>query len=122
MIDLMIVNEHIYNKPASNHELGLSNHLAQMLPVTCRKSNIVTTIIWRRNFNKYNILKFTNLLNKMTWHEVLAEPEVNTKFEKFMNKLGTLFDTAFPLRQTQSRKNTTVTWTTQGIRKSSKKN
>ena len=88
---------------------------------SCRKSNGVTTKTWRRNFNKYNILKFTNLLNKTTWHEVLAEPEVTIKFEKFMNKLGTLIDTAFPLRQTQSRKNTTVTWTTQGIRKSSKK-
>jgi hypothetical protein len=121
MIDLMIVNDVICNRPASNHELGLSDHLAQILPVMCRKSKCVTTITWRRNFNKNNILKFTNLLDKMTWHEVISESEVNIKFEKFMNKLGTLFDTAFPLRQTQLRKTTTVTWITQGIRNSSKK-
>ena len=59
--------------------------------------------------------------NSITVWNMLAEPEVNIKFEKFMNKLVILFDTAFPLRQTQSRKNTTVTWITQGIRKSSKK-
>ena len=59
--------------------------------------------------------------NSITVWNMLAEPEVNIKFEKFMNKLVILFDTAFPLRQTQSRKNTTVTWSTQGIKKSSKK-
>jgi exonuclease III len=51
MIDLMIVNDMLYKRPASNHELGLSDHLAQILPVMCRKSNGVTTVTQRRNFN-----------------------------------------------------------------------
>jgi hypothetical protein len=121
MIDLMIVNGFMYKRPASNHELGLSDHLAQILPVMCRKSNGVTSITRRRNFNKNNILKFTNLLDKMTWHEVISEPEVNIKFERFLNKIGIAFDTAFPPRQTPMRKTTKATWITQGITNSSKK-
>jgi exonuclease III len=57
MIELMIINGMMYKMPASKHELGLSDHLAQILPVMCRKSNGTTTKIWRRNFNKNNIKK-----------------------------------------------------------------
>jgi hypothetical protein len=57
----------------------------------------------------------------MTWHEVISEPEVNIKFERFMNKIGILFDKAFPLRQSHTRKTTKATQITQGIKKSSNK-
>jgi hypothetical protein len=121
IIDLMIINGMLYKMPASYHELGLSDHLTQILPVMCRKSNGTTTKIWRRNFNKNNIKKFTNLLDKMTWHEVIFGSEVNIKFEMFMNKIGILFDKTFALRQTYTRKTTIAYWITKDIKKSSKK-
>lgn len=121
LIDLMIINRTMYKMPASIHELGLSDHSAQILPIMCRIPDGSTTKIWRRNFNKNNIKKFIDLLKKTTWHEVVSEYEVNAKFDMFMYKVSTLFDKAFPLKQSKTRKSNKATWITQGIKISSKK-
>jgi exonuclease III len=59
-IDLMIINRIMYKMPADIYELGLSDYSAQILQVMCRTPNCTPTKIWRRNFNKNNIKKFTN--------------------------------------------------------------
>jgi hypothetical protein len=86
----------------------------------CRIPDCSMAKIWRRNFNKNNINKFTGLLKKMTWHEINSFSEVNAKFEMFVNRINALFDKAFPLRQTCSRKTIKANWITQGIKISSK--
>jgi hypothetical protein len=121
LIDLMVINGNRYNKPAFNLELGLSDHLAQLLPVMCNEPKSGKPKIRRRSFNSQNMLQFTSLLDKITWHEVTTAPEVNIKFERFMSKLSATYNTAFPLTQTPMRIPKTATWITQGIRNSSKK-
>ena len=100
VVDLMIINRLQFKVPVIIYELGLSDHNAQIPPIVCRKLDNTTTKIWRRYFNKNNIIKFIDLLIKMSWQEVITITEVNAKFEVFMEKISILFDTAFPLKQT----------------------
>jgi hypothetical protein len=120
LLYLMIINKTRYKSPASIYELGLSDHLAQILSVTCSIPAYTPIKIWRRNFNKNNINKFIALLKLATWQCVTSLSEVNAKFELFVCKINTLFDKAFPLRQTYIRKTTNATWITQSIKISSK--
>jgi DNA polymerase II small subunit/DNA polymerase delta subunit B len=64
---------------------------------------------------------FMGLFSKITWIDIIEEPKVNVKFDRFMMKLRRAFDTAFPLRLVPTRKPNAATWVTQGIRNSSKK-
>jgi hypothetical protein len=121
MIDLMFVNGCLYNSPTFNLDLGLSDHLAQMLSVVFYKSKSVSPITRRRKFNKHNLCKFMCILDKCSWLDVTTMHEVNTKFEIFMNKLNSAFETAFPLTQKHTRVFKKATWITQGIRISCKK-
>ena len=121
LLDLMLINEMRFEGPASIYELGLSDHLAQILSVTCSIPAYTPIKKWRRNFNENNINKFIDLLKQTTWQGVISLPDVNAKLEMFTCKISTLFDIAFPLRQIYIRKTTNVTWITQGIRISSKK-
>jgi len=120
LLDLMIIHKTRYKNPASIYELGLSDHLAQILSVMCSIPAYTPIQTWRRNFNKNNINKFIDLLKEATWQGVTSLSEVNAKFELFICKLNTLFDKALPLRQTYIRKTTNATWLTQGIKISSK--
>ena len=117
----MLINELRYEGPAPIYELGLSDHLAQILAVTRSIPAYTPIKKWRRNFNENNINKFIDLLKQTTWQGVISLPDVNAKLEMFTCKISTLFDIAFPLRQIYIRKTTNVTWITQGIRISSKK-
>jgi len=120
LLDLMIINKTRYKMPASIYELGLSDHFAQILSVTCSISACTSAKKWRRDFNKNNINKFIDLLKKETWQEVTSLSKVNAKFDMFIYRINILLDKAFPLRQTYSRKTTKATWVTQGIKTSSK--
>ena len=119
LIDLMIINRLQFKVPAIIYELGLSDHNAQILPIVCRELDNTTTKTWRRYFNKSNIITFIDLLKKMSWQEVITITEVNAKCEAFMEKINILFDKAFPLKRTYTRKPMIATWITQGIRVSS---
>jgi hypothetical protein len=103
----------MYNMPASNYELGLSDHSAQILSVSCSIPACTSVKIKRRHFNKNNTNKFIELLKREMWQEVTSLSEVNTRFEMFMCKINTSFDKAFPLRHINK-------WITQGIKISSK--
>jgi hypothetical protein len=116
----MIINKTRYESFASIYELGLSDDLAKILSVTCIIPAYTPIKTWRRNFNKNNINKFIDLLKLETWQCVTSLSEVNAKFELFICKVNTLFDKAFPLRKTYTRKTTSATWVTQGIKISSK--
>ena len=82
----MIIKILQFKVPAIIYELGLSDHNAQILPIVCRELDNTTTKTWRRYFNKNNIIKFIDLLNKLSWQEVITITEVNAKFEAFMEK------------------------------------
>jgi hypothetical protein len=92
-----------------------------MLSVTCSLPTYTPIKTWKRIFNSNNINKFIDLLKQVTWQGVTSLSEVNAKYELFICKLKTLFDKAFPLRQTYSKKNTNANWITQGIKTSNKK-
>jgi hypothetical protein len=117
----MIINKIWYKSPASVLELGLSDHLAQILSITSSKPIQTQTKSWRKNFNKNNINKFTKLLEQVRWQDVNLVSEANAKFECFISKLIFLFNKAFPLRQVVVKKTYHATWIRQGIKKSSKK-
>ena len=120
LIDVMIINRTQYKIPSTIYELGLSDHHAQILSVRNSEINNNTTKIWSRHFNKHNILKFSDSLRDLTWKEVFLKTKVNAQFEAVMNQFSVLFDSAFPLKLTNSRKPLKATWITQGIRTSSK--
>jgi hypothetical protein len=75
----------------------------------------------KRHFGDENIREFRYLLEKETWQEVLAETEVNTKFEVFMKSVLHPFDIAFPLEFRYNKKSQRNGWITQGIKVASKK-
>ena len=120
LLDLMIINKIWYKSPASVLELGLSDHLAQILSITSSKPIQTPTKSWRRNFNKNNINKFTKLLEQVRWQDVNLVSEANAKFEWFISKLTFLFNKAFPLRQVVIKKTYHDTWITQGIKNPAK--
>jgi hypothetical protein len=117
----MIINKTWYKSPASVLELGLSDHLAQILSITSSKSIQTQMKSWRRNFNKNNINKFTKLLEQVRWQDVNLLSEANAKFEWFVSKLTLLLNKVFPLRKVVIKKTYDATWITQGIKKSSEK-
>jgi hypothetical protein len=117
LLDVIIINRKNYKYPTTVIELGLSDHLAQMLPVqnTIRKRKKKKVL--KRRFGENNIREFKHLLNKETWQEVLTGAEVNTKFEVFMNIFRHFFDTAFPLEYIHENRPYNKGWVTQGIKK-----
>ena len=119
LIDLTVINKNRYKSPASIHELGLSDHLAQTLMIPSTKPMLTPIKLRRRNFSKNNIDKFIKLLEQEQWLDVTLKTEVNPKFNLFINKLTFLFNKAFPLRKITLRNPYHVTWITPGIKKSS---
>jgi predicted outer membrane repeat protein len=121
LLDVIILNKKNYMEPSTVIELGLSDHCAQVLPVLLKNSISMPQRIMRRQFGEGNIREFQYLLNKVTWHEVFLETEVDDKFNVFMEIFQYLFDIAFPVKLVRLRNSSRNSWITQGIKISSKK-
>jgi hypothetical protein len=121
LIDMMIIYRARYQIPSSMYELGLSDHHAQTLLIKTRESINTPIKNWKRHINESGISNFSNSLNNISWEEVYAASDVNSKFEIFLNTFMLLFNKAFPLKLVNSRKPTKSMWISNGIKTSSQR-
>ena len=56
------------------------------------------------NVNAENLVTFQNLLKNETWTDVLEETDTQKKYDKFIVKYTTLYETAFPKKSAPKRK------------------
>ena len=59
----------------------------------------------KRNMSAENAEFFKNELRKISWEDVLADPEVDSAYSKFWNKFETLFDLSFPISRVSFNRN-----------------
>jgi len=120
-LNVIIINNKYYMKPATVIELGISDHQAQVLSVSHTTPSSVIKRVLKRHFRVDNIREYQYLLEKETWQEVFRETEVNAKFEAFMNIILHLFHIAFPLKFRYIKKPQMNGWIMKGIKYQVKK-
>jgi hypothetical protein len=121
LIDVIIINNSNYTKPAEIMDLGLSDHYAQVLTIGMKVPVNRTLRVRKRIFDEGSIEEFKYNLNKELWEVVFVEPNVNGKFNAFMDIFGYYFDMCFPLKLVNQSSLQRKSWITQGIKKSSRR-
>ena len=78
-------------------DLGLSDHYAQIIPISLPEFSNIPYRIKKRQFSETNVQEFLCLLNQVTWQEVYVESDVNAKFNIFMDLFLHCYNNAFPI-------------------------
>jgi len=113
-IDVMITNLNCA-KQTTNHDLGYSDHFAQVTHVIVNKPVIDPKIIKKRRFSDIEIKEFLNHLQTETWDQILLQDDVNESFNAFMTIFTYYFNIMFPLKKCYLHKNTKIKWITKGL-------
>jgi hypothetical protein len=102
-------------------DLGLSDQYAQVLTL-CIKVLVSRPLKVRKIiFYEGSIEELKYNLNKELWEEVFVEPDVNGKFNVFIDIFCYYFDMCFPLKLANQSSLQRKSWITQGIMKSSRR-
>jgi hypothetical protein len=83
LIDVIIINNKYYMETATVIELGLSDHLAQVLDMPCKNQASESRRVLRRHFGDENIGEFKYLLEKETWQEVFLRDRDKRKIRGY---------------------------------------
>jgi len=79
LIDVIVTNKDNSEPGVSVVDLGLSNHLVQVVKINTDKGNRRNKIVVRRRqLTNNNIDEFKNLLSKESWNEVFDPLDVNS--------------------------------------------
>jgi len=84
-------------------DLGLSDHLAQIVKINISKRNRRTKMVVRRNFTHSSIDEFKHLLSKDVWNDVYNCLDVNSSLEAFLGTYLHCFNIAFPYKSVNLR-------------------
>ena len=76
--------------------------------------------VYKRNHTDDNIDRFRNRLSKVNWNEILDGDEVNSDYNKFLNKFNELYDECIPVKKCKlnRKKHPKSPWITKGLLKS----
>jgi hypothetical protein len=120
LLDLIIIDKESYINPATVLDLGFSDHQAQISCIRVENPKLGLVKVRRRQFTEESTEELNYLLLKELWQEVLMNSEVNSKFNVFMDTILYYFNIAFPLKSYYVSEPNRNSWTTQGLKISSK--
>ena len=66
-------------------DLGLSDHLAQIIRIQSEIRNKKTKTIVKRQFTDHRVEDFKNLLSQESWDEVVDLSDVNASLKAFLD-------------------------------------
>jgi len=108
LIDNIFYNEFTNNTISENFTVGISDHLPQfsLMPSNVRKSSSKkSNKKYSRKFNKINIDKFNEYLNKVNWW--MPENETIDKYSNnFLHIFNQILDIHAPETEVKTNKNT----------------
>jgi len=84
LIDVIVTNREYLEQSTTVIDLGLSDHLAQLIRIRSRKKSNTIKIIEKRQFTNSRVEEFINLLSKESWVEVINQLDVNASVEAFL--------------------------------------
>ena len=103
LIDVIVTNKENPELRASVVDLGLSDHLSQIVRMNTGKRNKKIQIVDRRQFTKNRVKELKNLLSQESWNEVINYSDVNLSLRAFLDNFLYCFDVAFPYKRVKLR-------------------
>jgi len=99
LIDVIVTNREYLEQSTTVIDLGLSDHLAQLIRIRSRKKSNTIKIIEKRQFTNSRVEEFINLLSQESWVEVINQLDVNASVEAFLRIFLHYFNIAFPYKK-----------------------
>jgi hypothetical protein len=98
LIDVIVTNRENLEQRATVLDLGLSDHLTQVIRIHSEFGSNIKKVIVKRQFSNHRIEEFKNLLAQESWDEVVTQSDVNAALEKFLQIFLYLLNTVFPYK------------------------
>jgi len=118
LIDVIITYKDITILSTAVVDLGLSDHLAQIVEINIGgEKNRRTKTVVRRQFTHNSVEEFKHLLSKEFWNDVYNCLDVNCSLEAFLHCLNIVF----PYKRVNLRKRSNKSWLSNGLIVSSKR-
>jgi len=122
LIDVIITYKDIPVLSTVVVDLGLSDHLAQLVEINIgKKKNRRTKTVVRIQFTHNSIEEFKHLLSKEVWNDVYNCLDVNPSLEAFLGTFLHCFNIAFPYNVVNLRERSNKRWLSKGLIVSSKR-
>jgi hypothetical protein len=115
LIDIIIANRENPELRATVIDLGLSDHLAQIVRIHSEKGNKQTKTIVKRQFTDHGIEDFNNLLSQESWDEVVNLSDVNASLKAFVDIFLYFFNITFPYKGVKLREKKNKRWLSKGL-------
>lgn len=104
------------------HELGVSDHKAQVLNCPVRKTCLFNHwFIFKRDYSKENVKKFCDSINALSFSEVFQTDRAEKAFEEFYSLFKLFYDLCFPVIKIIVKVKNKPKWLSSGIKKCSKR-
>jgi len=103
LIDVIITYKDIPILSTAVVDLGLSEHLAQVVEINIGKKNRRRKTVVRRQFTHNSVEKFKHLLSKEVWNDVCNWLDVNYSSEAFLGTFLHCLNIAFPYKRVNLR-------------------
>ena len=93
------------NEWETNIESGiLINDITDHLPVFCVCKYVVEPVtkevfVLKRDIKENNVNEFVESIDNIDWSEILAQEDVNTVYNGFVDKIKTAYDKHCPIRR-----------------------
>jgi len=121
LIDVIITYKDIPILSTAVVDLGLSDHLAQIVEINIGKKNRRTKTVVRRQFTHNSVEEFKHLLSKEVWNDVYNCLDVNSSLEVFLGTFLHCLNIAFPYKRVNLRERSNKRWLSKGLIMSSKR-
>jgi len=115
LIDVIVTNREYPEQKVKVIDLGLSDHLAQVIRINSEIGSNKTKIIVKRQFSNHRIDEFKNLLAQVSWDEVVMQSNVNASLEQFLQIFSHCFNTAFPYKRVKLTERINKKWLSKGL-------
>jgi len=103
LIDVIITYKDIPVLYTAVVDLGLSDHLAQIVEINIGKKNWKTKTVLRRLFTHNSIEEFKHLLSKEFWNDVYNCLDIKSSLETFLGTFLHCFNITFPYKSVNLR-------------------
>jgi hypothetical protein len=115
LIDVIVTNREYLEQRATVIDLGLSDHLAQIIRIHREKRINTIKIIVKRQFTNSTVEEFMNLLSQESWVEVFNQSDVNASLEAFLLIFLHYLNIAFPYKRVKLRERVNKRWLSKGL-------
>ena len=115
LIDVIITNRENSELKAMVIDLGLSDHLAQIIRIQSEIRNKKTKTIVKRQFTDHRVEDFKNLLSQESWDEVVDLSDVNASLKAFLDIFLYLFNITFPYKRVKLKEKVNKRWLSKGL-------